>query len=102
MAQVDNKAETLARLRSAVVAAGAAIDASCRSPGDQQQQRQRLVQEAVLQFQHNNAVVAGFRLGWRPVVAAAVRVVAAVPAYAWLLLLAVALGGAWSSWSAAR
>lgn len=40
--------------------------------------------EAVEQFRRNNAVVAEFNLGWRPVFAA-------VPVYVYVLLLAVVI-----------
>jgi hypothetical protein len=50
-----------------------------------------LLDEAVEQFRRNNAVVAGFSLGWRPVLHALQRACAAVPVYVYILLLAVVL-----------
>jgi hypothetical protein len=64
----------------AVTQAGHEIDPS---------KRQLLLDEAVEQFRRNNAVVAGFSLGWRPVLHALQRACAAVPAYVYILLLAV-------------
>jgi hypothetical protein len=86
---VENKADKLAALRAAVTEAGRAI-----TPKKQQQ----LVNEAVVQFTLNNSVVAGFRLGWHPVAAAAWRGVAAVPRYATLLLLSLLLALVWRAW----
>ena len=53
--------------------------------------RPLLVAEAVEQFRHNNAVVAGFSLGWRPVLHAAQRAVLAVPLYVYVVLVGLML-----------
>lgn len=70
---VPDKASRMAALRAAVTQAGRDVPASSR---------QQLMDEAVEQFRRNNAVVAEFRLGWRPLLRA-------VPVYVYVLLLAV-------------
>jgi hypothetical protein len=61
--QIPDKAGKLAQLRAAVTKAGHQLpDAALR---------QALLAEAVEQFRRNNAVVAEFSVGWRPVLHAA-------------------------------
>jgi hypothetical protein len=80
--QVDDKASKLAALRAAVTQAGQEIEPS---------KRQLLLDEAVEQFRRNNAVVAAFSLGWRPVLHAAQRASSALPVYIYVLMLALML-----------
>lgn len=88
LVQVQDKAVKLAALRASVMQAGRDIPVS---------RQQLLLDEAVEQFRRNNAVVAEFSLGWRPVLRA-------VPVYVYVLLLAVGvvaamtLAGATFAW----
>ena len=86
--QLDNKASTLVSLRAAVTQAGHEIYAS---------KRQLLLDQAVEQFRLYNAFVAGFRLGWRPVLHALQRACAAVPVYVYMLLISVVLAAVTAS-----
>lgn len=79
---MEDKATKLAALRQAVIQAGRELDSNTR---------ELVVSEAVEQFRRNNAVVAEFSLGWRPVLHALQRAVLAVPAYVYALVVAVLL-----------
>lgn len=70
---MPDKEEKLAALRESVTAAGKQLPADTRH---------RIVNEAVVQFQQNNAVVAEFSMGWRAVLHAMQVSVAALPTWA--------------------
>lgn len=84
--EVDDKAGALAALRGAVTAAGRGLSAA---------QRGALCDEAVTQFRLNNGVVAAYRVGWRPVLRALARALAAARAFLLVALLAVAAAALW-------
>lgn len=90
--QAKDKAGTLAQLREAVRQAGRGHQLA-HNP----QQRRRVVDEAVVQFRHNNAVVSAFAVGWRALARALLRALVAVRVFVLVGLLAVALAAWWKA-----